>query len=238
MASLTRHPAAAPPAAENPARSAVAARPAPVPGQTFDLFPTPVMRFQRAIPAALQSALHTQCRGDMAVGNHRSHLLAHSRLLSPAAVPAWAELDEVLAPCLAAFGAALFGATQAWCVKELWINELQPGGAQALHNHANSIVSGVVYLTPTHASCGTVFVRSLGGPGYVFAHANAQSRPTAYSADKWIGPAAEPGDVLLFPSHLLHEVPTHRGESTRVTLAFNAVPRRLDSWGYTVAFAP
>ena len=48
-------------------------------------------------------------------------------------------------------------------------------------------------------------------------------------------PAVEPGDLVLFPSHLLHEVPPHDG-AARVSLAFNAVPERLNASGYEVGF--
>jgi len=32
----------------------------------------------------------------------------------------------------------------------------------------------------------------------------------AYNADKWISPSPEPGDIVLFPSYLMHAVPTNR----------------------------
>jgi hypothetical protein len=50
-------------------------------------------------------------------------------------------------------------------------------------------------------------------------------------------PEPDPGDLILFPSYLLHEVPVNQG-SERVTLAFNAIPHRLDAWGYSVSFQP
>jgi hypothetical protein len=34
----------------------------------------------------------------------------------------------------------------------------------------------------------------------------------------------------------MHAVPPNRGER-RITLAFNAIPLRLDSWGYVVRFS-
>jgi len=43
------------------------------------------------------------------------------------------------------------------------VNVLDPGGRQAMHNHANSFISGVVYLTPTHPEARTVFMKALGG---------------------------------------------------------------------------
>ena len=48
---------------------------------------------------------------------------------------------------------------------------------------------------------------------------------------------AEPGDLVLFPSYLYHEVPRNQGEQ-RITIAFNAIPDRLDCWGYRINFAP
>jgi hypothetical protein len=42
--------------------------------------------------------------------------------------------------------------------------------------------------------------------------------------------------MLLFPSYLLHEVPINRG-GRHVSLAFNAIPNRLDSWGYTLTLS-
>jgi hypothetical protein len=42
--------------------------------------------------------------------------------------------------------------------------------------------------------------------------------------------------MLLFPSFQLHAVPPNPGER-RITLAFNAIPARLDSWGYTIGFS-
>ena len=43
--------------------------------------------------------------------------------------------------------------------------------------------------------------------------------------------------MILFPSYLLHEVPRNQGDQ-RITLAFNAIPDRLDSWGYTIGLTP
>jgi hypothetical protein len=49
-------------------------------------------------------------------------------------------------------------------------------------------------------------------------------------------PEVVPGDLLLFPSYLLHEVPANEG-APRVSLSFNAIPNRLTSWGYRIHFS-
>jgi hypothetical protein len=105
-----------------------------------------------------------------------------------------------------------------------------------MHNHANSFISGVLYLTPTHASARTVFMKSPGGHDFSFKNDHAGVATGPYNAEKWISPMSEVGDMVLFPSYLMHAVPPNEGER-RVSLAFNAIPVRLDSWGYVVQFS-
>jgi uncharacterized protein (TIGR02466 family) len=104
-----------------------------------------------------------------------------------------------------------------------------------MHNHANSFISGVVYLTPTHPGSQTVFLKSPGGTDFKFKNDHAGVTQGEFNADKWVSPAPQPGDMLLFPSYLLHAVPPNEG-ARRITLAFNAIPIRIDSWGYTLRF--
>ena len=56
-----------------------------------------------------------------------------------------------------------------------------------------------------------------------------------YNAEKWVSPSPAPGDLILFPSYLMHAVPPNAG-GRRISLAFNAIPTRLESWGYTLSF--
>lgn len=203
----------------------------------FELFPTPVMRVPGLLsPAAAQGLAARLARAAM-VGNQRSGQLAHTQILGPGDD---AEIDAVvdqMGAHLQAFGRLLFGESLRWLVKEVWVNVLQTGGSQALHNHANCFASGVLYLTPSDSSACTVFARSLGGNEFVFRNTNAASNSGPFCADKWVAPQPQPGDLILFPSYLLHEVPVNQG-AQRITLAFNAVPHRLDAWGYTVSFQP
>ena len=136
---------------------------------------------------------------------------------------------------MAEFGTHLFGQSLSWTIKEMWLNVMQTGGRQAIHTHANSFVSGVLYLSDCHPASNTLFIRSLGGQGYVFANTHAKAAVGPFNAEKWRGPDPAPGDLVMFPSSLLHEVPVNRG-GLRVTLAFNAIPDRLDAWGYSISF--
>ena len=60
-------------------------------------------------------------------------------------------------------------------------------------------------------------------------------RTPAYNADRWVASDMQRGDLMLFPSYMLHAVPRNEGEE-RISIAMNALPERLKSWDYEVSF--
>jgi hypothetical protein len=203
--------------------------------EVIGLFPMPFMRLPGALGRDLVSELvkHFSAMADRA--NNSSKNLSHTAMLRPGDSPLLVKAAELITPQLADFGALLFGERLGWSLKEMWVNVLDTGGRQAMHNHANSFISGVVYLTRTHPDSRTVFLKSPGGTEFAFRNDHAGVATNSFNADKWISPPPEPGDVVLFPSYLMHAVPQNPGER-RISLAFNAIPTHLDSWGYRVSF--
>lgn len=204
--------------------------------EIIGLFPTPFLRAPTTLGADLTTRLARHFSALAVRDNNSSPLLSHTAMLRPGDSPLLVEAASLITPKLADFGMLLFGEQMAWAIKEMWVNVLDPGGRQAMHNHANSFISGVVYLTPTHPDSQTVFMKSPGGSDFAFRNDHAGTTPGPYSADKWISPAPSPGDMVLFPSYLMHAVPPNAGER-RISLSFNAIPTRLESWGYTIRFA-
>lgn len=200
------------------------------------LFPTPFLRAPAAVPPLLVEALVELFAAKASTRNDSSSQLSHTEMLRPGDSPLLVELAGLLTPKLVEFGAVMFGEKMGWSMKEMWVNVLETGGRQAMHNHANSFMSGVVYLTRTHASARTVFMKSPGGTDFIFRNDHPGAAQGPYNADKWVSPEPAPGDLVLFPSYLMHAVPPNAGEQ-RITLAFNAIPTRLNSWGYEVAFS-
>ena len=194
------------------------------------------MRVQGALDPSLVAGLvgHFELQADR--DNNASQNLSHTALLKPGDSPLLVLAAQALTPRLAEFGALLFGQTLGWSLKEMWVNVLDTGGHQAAHNHANSFISGVVYLTPTDPDSRTVFMKSPGGTDFSFKNDNAGTATGPYNSEKWISPQPEPGDLVLFPSYLMHAVPPNKGPR-RITMAFNAIPTHLDSWGYRVSFS-
>jgi uncharacterized protein (TIGR02466 family) len=204
--------------------------------EVIGLFATPFMRAKSVLDAALVAGLVEHFVALAQRDNNSSAQLSHTEMLRPADSPLFVKVAALITPKLADFGALMFGEHLGWSVKEMWVNVLDTGGRQAMHNHANSFISGVVYLTDTHPESCTVFMKSPGGTDFIFRNDHAHTTPGPYSADKWVSPQPTPGDMVLFPSYLMHAVPPNPG-ARRISLAFNAIPTRLDSWGYAVSFS-
>ncbi len=204
--------------------------------EVIGLFPTPFMRVPAALSADLISGLIQHFSTLAMRDNNSSTNLSHTEMLSPGDSPLLVEVAALVTPHLSEFGALLFGERMGWSLKEMWVNVLDAGGHQAMHNHANSFISAVVYLTPTHTSSRTVFMKSPGGTDFSFKNDHPGMVTGPYNAEKWISPEPKPGDLVLFPSYLMHAVPPNAGER-RITLAMNAIPVGLDSWGYTIKFS-
>jgi hypothetical protein len=204
--------------------------------EVIGLFPTPFMRVRGALGATLVTGLVQHFSASAGQANNSSANLVHTALLAPGDSPLLVETARIVTPLLGEFGALLFGERLGWALKEMWVNVMESGGRQAMHNHANSFISGVVYLTETHPDARTVFMKSPGGTEFSFKNDHAGVVTGPYNADKWISMPPEPGDVVLFPSYLMHAVPTNPG-GRRITLAFNAIPTQLDSWGYKINFS-
>ena len=198
------------------------------------LFPTPFMRATNVLPSALVAGLIDHFGKSVELANSSSANLSHTSLLKPGDSPLLVDVAALLNPLLPEFGALLFGERLGWSLKEMWVNVLDTGGRQAMHNHANSFISGVIYLTPMHADARTVFMKSPGGSEFIFKNDHPAVNAGPFNADKWISPAPDPGDAVRFPSYLMHSVPVNPG-GRRITLAFNAIPTHLDSWGYRVS---
>jgi uncharacterized protein (TIGR02466 family) len=205
--------------------------------QIEPLFPIPLMRSPGLLSPELKDAAVAAIRSSKIENNLRSGQLFHTEVADPGNNKLFQTIAELAGPKLVDFGELLFGEKLRWTVKEMWTNMLETGGNQTLHAHANSFISGIFYLTPSHPASRTVFVRPPGGYDFSFRHHTRSAAIGPYNAGKYLLPEAEPGDLVLFPSYLYHEVPRNQGEQ-RITIAFNAIPDHLDCWGYRVTFTP
>lgn len=106
-----------------------------------------------------------------------------------------------------------------------WINIHEPDDFAQSHIHTNSLISGCLYLKIPEDSGQIRFYKNQG-------HVNLFPTSTSFdynevnciTSDFW---SLEPkeGMIILFPSHLLHEVDKNTSTENRYSLAFNFYAR-------------
>lgn len=113
-----------------------------------------------------------------------------------------------------------------------WYHLTRDGGYTAHHNHPMASWSGVYCVdpgvtSPELAGNGALrFTESRTTASMYIDPGNAELREPFGFGD--IAFDLKPGQLLLFPSYLLHEVAPYHGERERVTVAFNAWVRYAD----------
>jgi uncharacterized protein (TIGR02466 family) len=99
-----------------------------------------------------------------------------------------------------------------------WANINPPGSSNVPHVHANALWSAAYYVS-TPQACGDIwFFDPRPGAMMVEYPVSEQSDITASEIQF---PVSE-GQLLVFPSYLLHSVEVHRGAGERVSISFNA----------------
>ena len=111
--------------------------------EVIGLFPVPFMREPGALGRELVRGLVAHFSANAGQANNSSANLSHTAMLKPGDSPLLVEAAAAITPRLAEFGLLLFGERLGWSLKEMWVNVLDTGGRQAMHNHANSFISGV-----------------------------------------------------------------------------------------------
>lgn len=115
---------------------------------------------------------------------------------------------------------------QRWEITTSWVNKSPPKeGNHFVHYHANSLISGVLYLEvnkDTGAICfhKDKFYNNLWGETLCIDFETV----TEYNT-KVIGITPSQFDILLFPSFLTHSVLNNDSDIDRYSLAFNVFPR-------------
>jgi uncharacterized protein (TIGR02466 family) len=100
-----------------------------------------------------------------------------------------------------------------------WIAKTFPKTFSALHNHTNSFLSGVLYLTVPDNS-GDIMFENMN----VHSVQIKTTEDTIYNSNRFLFNPA-PGIIVFFPSNTYHKVLENNSNSERLSLAFNFMPR-------------
>lgn len=100
-------------------------------------------------------------------------------------------------------------------ITQSWINYTSKGEYHHEHNHANSFISGVLYLTANKNCDQIAFVRKL----YSLLVPNPQVF-NDWNSEMWWMPV-HTATLILFPSSLVHTVGLKKDDDLRISLSFN-----------------
>ncbi len=182
----------------------------------IELFPTPVM-FSYYSQGVSESEL-AHIRGLEWVrntGNQRTldaHILNHP------------ELSLLKAFCIETLQSYVDSVFQpkhelTICLTQSWANKTIKGQFHHQHNHMNSLLSGVLYLSAEQDSI--TFIQPerklFSIPPAVTTNQNAEKCVFSPSTN----------ELLVFPSYLFHQVETKQSEGERMSLAFNALVKGM-----------
>ena len=101
-------------------------------------------------------------------------------------------------------------------VTQSWLNWTKKGGFHHKHNHPNSFISGVLYISTDSTKDNIIFYKS----GYRQLEL-ATNTYDIYNSNSWRF-NVETGNIVMFPSSLVHDVENVVANNTRVSLAFNS----------------
>lgn len=120
--------------------------------------------------------------------------------------------------------------SQEWKFSQSWISLKYPNQTHHSHTHGNSIISGVFYYGSNYhisESYNITFHKHHTPPaGFnTLSVPSDENKINYYNTTNYnINP--QPGDLLIFPSHLMHSVPENQSNKIRRSLAFNVVPKK------------
>lgn len=202
-------------------------------GKSESLFSTPLIRYTVEDHAALDAAL-------MAEG---ARLRAAQEGVSKSNKGGWHSEGNLLAgdaPCIVTLRAAIEAAIEDANRKirskanpaDLrlklfgWMNVNPPGGFNAPHTHPGAHWSGVYYVAQPAVETGTSGMIEFLDPRSDLPNWRIL-QAKAFRPKRQIRP--QPGEIVLFPSYLVHWVYPNETDEERVTIAFNATFKRLRS---------
>jgi len=99
-----------------------------------------------------------------------------------------------------------------------WLNFTDKTQYHHKHYHHNSIVSGCLYINAKRESDCIFFTKRATGENWQLQANNYN----AFNSNEFTLPV-HTGDLVLFPSNLIHSVPQTDHDYTRISLAFNSI---------------
>ena len=104
-------------------------------------------------------------------------------------------------------------------ITQSWLNFTETDQHHHIHNHPNSLVSGILYINADKNNDKVKFYASAPSNRYSMIDIGTEKFNQFNSKSWWF--SIETGQIFLFPSYLAHSVEMKQGKNTRISLAFN-----------------
>jgi uncharacterized protein (TIGR02466 family) len=103
-----------------------------------------------------------------------------------------------------------------------WININRKDALNTVHNHANSVLSGCIYLK-TPENCGCLTLEKNFNEKFIFQSYGRlkEEQQSSLMFSEAVDLTVQEGDVLVFPAHVLHHVQPNKSEEERISISFN-----------------
>ena len=186
--------------------------------QIIEIFPTPVVvlttgtRFL-SLKNDLKMELTENKTGE-------SHYISTNRYILNN--PKYSELKEYVLKQTNTFMTDVLSVDGTARLTQSWVNCNAPGQHTHLHSHPNSIVSGVFYFELPEDSGDITFHNGFMAVQSYGLRPKYKLPKNKYADPRFIFKLGV-GDLILFPSYLIHNVPVNTSNLNRWNVAFNSI---------------
>jgi uncharacterized protein (TIGR02466 family) len=134
--------------------------------------------------------------------------------------PMFAELKQFIMQCIKEYVVSVYANPNLDVyITQSWANYTKPREFHHKHSHPNSFISGVFYV---NAKPKEDMIKFYKDKSAFFDLLSGQ--PNNYNSPD-VAILVETGDLVIFPSSFVHEVPPTTSEETRISISFNTFIR-------------
>ena len=124
-------------------------------------------------------------------------------------------IKDFIYKCINKFTKNIYQSDQKVVITQCWLNKNPKGSKHHEHVHPNSIISGVFYFKQNSTLPPIKFSKTL--------QHGIKLNPKKYNnlnSDTFFLSCTD-GELILFPSNLIHSVPLNTGNEERISMSFN-----------------
>ena len=145
-------------------------------------------------------------RDNDSIKSKNSYLLKHKE---------FKDIKDFINKCINKFTKNIYQSDQKLVVTQCWLNKNPKGSSRHEHCHPNSIISGVFYFKQNSTLPPIKFCKTLQHG----IRLNSKKYNNLNSDTFFL--SCTDGELILFPSNLIHSVPLNTGNEERISMSFN-----------------